>query len=540
MELQWIGVAFALGFIVRRLGQPPLLGFLAAGFVLELYGLRPDDSLRELADVGVQLLLFSIGLKLDLKSVLRPQVWGVTLLHMAAVTAVFVGIALGLGALGLGAFAALDLKAAALVAFAASFSSTVYLVKVLEERDDMGSTYGRIAIGILVVQDLAAVIFLAASSGKIPSIWALGLFALIPLRPLIHRALTMVGHGELLVLAGLAATLGGSGLFELVGMKGDLGALTAGVLLGGHPKTNELAKSLLGLKDVFLVGFFLTVGLTGLPTIETTLLGVGLVLLAPLKGLLFFWLLTRFHLRSRSSLFAAASLGNYSEFGLIVGALAAAKGWLSSDWLVTFAIALALSFLASSPLNARTYALYQKLRSKLARFETGKNIAEERPVDASDAKVLVFGMGRVGTGAYDGLSERYDGEVVGFDLDVDAIERNREEGRRVVLASATDADFWERLHVDPGKIELVMLAMSSHTENLGAIDLLRTSNYRGVIAATARYGDELEELRAAGADVAFHVLAEAGMGLVRHALDAVDGIPPKSRVSQLSGLTTEG
>ena len=530
MELKWIGVAFVLGFIVRRLGQPPLLGFLAAGFMLELFGLHPDGSLRALADVGVQLLLFSIGLKLDLKSVLRPQVWGVTLLHMAAVTAVFVGIALGLGAAGVAAFAALDLKAAALVAFAASFSSTVYVVKVLEERDDMGSTYGRIAIGILVVQDLAAVLFLAVSSGKVPSVWALGLFALIPLRPLLHRALTIVGHGELLVLAGLAATLGGSGLFELVGMKGDLGALTFGVLLGGHTKTSELAKSLLGLKDVFLVGFFLTVGLTGLPTLENTLLGVGFVLLAPLKGLLFFWLLTRFHLRARSSLFAAAALGNYSEFGLIVGALAAAKGWLPSEWLVTFAIALALSLLASSPLNARTYGLYQRLRSKLARFETDRNIAEELPVDASDAKVLVFGMGRVGSGAYDALRERYEGKVVGFDLDLDVVKRNQNEGRRVVLASATDADFWERLQVDPDKIELVVLAMSSHPENLGAIDLLRAAKYRGVIAATARYGDELEELRKAGADVAFHVLAEAGMGLAHHALHAVDGRPTRSGV----------
>ncbi len=539
MELQWIGVAFALGFIVLRLGQPPLLGFLAAGFLLELLGARPDESLRDLSDLGVKLLLFTIGLKLDLKTVLRPQVWGVSLIHMVGITGFFVALALGLAGTGLGTFAALDLKGAALVAFAASFSSTVYVVKVLEERDDMGSVYGRISIGILVVQDLAAVVFLAASSGKLPSIWALGLLALIPLRPLIHRALTLVGHGELLVLAGLASTLGGSALFELVGMKGDLGALTAGVLLGGHVKTNELAKSLASLKDVFLVDFFLLVGLTGLPTLETTLIGVGLVVLAPLKGLFFFWLLTRFHLRARSSLYAGAALGNYSEFGLIVGALAASKGWLSADWLVIFATALALSFLASSPLNARTYALYQRLRDRLARFETSENIAEEKPVDASDAKVLVFGMGRVGTGAYDALVERYDGEVVGFDLDMDAVERSREDGRRVVLASATDADFWERLHIDPERIELVMLAMSSHHENLGAIELLRGAKYRGVIAATARYGDELEELRAAGADVAFHVLAEAGLGLVRHALDAVDGIPPKSRVSRVPDLPAD-
>lgn len=528
MELQWIGAAFALGFVVLRLGQPPLLGFLAAGFLLELLGLRPDASLSELADVGVQLLLFTIGLKLDLKSVVRPQVWAVTLLHLAAVTLAFTGLFVGLGALGLPVLAALDLRAAWLVAFAASFSSTVYVVKVLEERDDLGAIYGRIAIGILVVQDLAAVVFLAASSGKLPSVWALALVLLLPARRLLHRALAALGHGELLVLAGLAATLGGAALFELVGMKGDLGALTAGVLLGGHEKSNELAKALLALKDVFLVGFFLTVGLAGLPTVETTLVGAAFVVLAPLKGALFFWLLTRFDLRVRSSLFAGAALGNYSEFGLIVGALAVGKGWLSSDWIVIFATALSLSFLVSSPLNARTYALYQRLRERLARFDTPRTIAEEAPVDVSDARVLVFGMGRVGSGAYEALTERYAAAVVGFDIDPDVVASNVSLGRRAVQAGATDPDFWERLHIERERIELVVLAMSSHVENLGAIEVLRGQGYGGVIAASARHVDEVEALREAGAQVSFHVLAEAGAGLVRRALHALDGLEGRS------------
>jgi predicted Kef-type K+ transport protein len=522
MELQWIGVAFALGFVARRLGQPPLLGFLAAGFVLELLGARPDASLEELADIGVKLMLFGIGLKLDLRTVIRPQVWGVTLLHMAATTAALGALALGLGAAGLGLFGVLDWKTAALVGFALSFSSTVYVVKVLEERDDLGAVYGRIAIGILVVQDLAAVVFLAASSGKLPSPWALGLLLLLPLRRVLLRALDAVGHGELLVLAGLAATLGGAGLFEVVGMKGDLGALVAGVLLGGQGKSDELAKSLLGLKDVFLVGFFLTVGLTGLPTLETALVGAALVLLAPLKGALFFWLLARFDLRVRSSLFAGVSLGNYSEFGLIVGALAASKGWLPREWLIVFAIAVAVSFLASSPLNARTYALYERWRKRLARLETRRFITEEQPVDVGDAEAIVFGMGRVGESAYDALRERFGERVVGFDLDADVVARQQAAGRRVVLASATDADFFDRLHVDRERVQIVLLAMSSHVENLAAIDLLRKAKLPGLVAASARYGDEVEELRAAGADVAFHVLAEAGAGLVRHALEALD------------------
>lgn len=522
MELQWIGVAFALGFLARRLGQPPLLGYLAAGFFLELLGLRPDPSLEELSAVGIQMMLFGVGLKLDLRSVIRPQVWAVTAGQMIVSTTVLTALVLGLGAAGLGLFAALEPGNAAMLAFAASFASTVFVVKVLEERDDMGALYGRIAIGILVVEDLAAVLFLAISYGKVPSPWALALPLLLLARPLLLRALAAVGHGELLVLAGLAATLGGSGLFELVGIKGDLGALVAGVVLGGTAKSSELSKALMSLKDVFLVGFFLSVGLTGLPTIETTLIALGLLLIAPLKGLLFFYLLSRAHLRARSSFLTAAALTNYSEFGLIVGAVAVARGWLAPQWLIVFATATALSFLASAPLNARVHDLYRRLRARLVRFETGAHVPEERPVDVGDASVLVLGMGRVGSGAYDALVERYGARVVGFDVDVDAVATHEAAGRRVVLASSTDQDFWERLHIDRDRVELVVMAMPSHSENLTAIGQLRAARFQGFVAATARYPDEVEELRAAGADAAFHVLAEAGAGLVRHALEARD------------------
>ncbi|MFW5925106.1 MAG: cation:proton antiporter [Myxococcota bacterium] len=522
MDIQWIGVAFVLGFLARRWGQPPLLGFLAAGFVLEGVGAAPDESLGKLADVGIKLLLFTIGLKLDLRTVLRPQVWATTVLHMGVSTAFFGGIALGLASLGIGPFADLDLATAALLGFGTSFSSTVFVVKVLEERDDLGAMYGLVAIGVLVMQDLAAVLFLAASSGKMPSPWALGLLVLIPLRPYIHRLLGRIGHGELMVLAGVAATLGGAALFEAVDLKGDLGALLAGVLLGGHAKTNELAKSLVGLKDVFLVTFFLSVGLTGLPNFETVLIALGLVALMPLKGLLFFGLLTRFDLRARTSLFSAVSLTNYSEFALIVGALATSNGWLPAEWLVTLATALALSFLVSAPLNERVYEGYRRLRARLARFETDRRLPEEVAVDVRDAAALVFGMGRVGTGAYDSLYERYGDRVVGFDVDPHPMEAHRAAGRRVVLASATDADFWERLHIDPQQIEMVLLAMSSHVENRIAIRQLRAEGYTGLVAATARYADELEDLLADGADVAHHVLAESGAGFVRHSLTALE------------------
>ena len=179
-------------------------------------------------------MLCTVGLKFNLKVLILPQVWAVTVLHISIIIALFGAVIFGLALMGVSLFSGLDLKTSLMIAFALSFSSTVFVVKALEEKGEMKSRHGRIDIGILVMQDLAAVIFLAASMGKLPSLWALLLFLLIPLRPLLHHLLQKTGHGELLILYGLVLALGGAELFELGGVKDDLGALIMGVLISTH------------------------------------------------------------------------------------------------------------------------------------------------------------------------------------------------------------------------------------------------------------------------------------------------------------------
>ncbi len=202
-DVAWISLAFCLGFLARQIGLPPLVGFLATGFVLNYLGIVSGEMLQKLADLGITLLLFTVGLKLNLKVLIRPQVWSVTLLHITLIIVLFGAVIFALALMSVPLFSGLDLKLSLMLAFALSFSSTVFVVKVLEEKGEMKSLHGRIAIGILVMQDLAAVIFLAASTGKLPSLWALSLFLLIPLRPLLHHLLQKTGHGELLILYGL-------------------------------------------------------------------------------------------------------------------------------------------------------------------------------------------------------------------------------------------------------------------------------------------------------------------------------------------------
>ena len=184
MDFIWVLFAFICGLGMKLISLPPLIGYLVAGFILNFAGVTPDATLDTLADLGITLMLFTIGLKLEIKSLLKPEIWAGSLSHMGIWILVFFGVALGLGALSLPFFSDLSLQTAALIAFLLSFSSTVCVVKLLEESGEMKTRHGKLAIGTLVMQDIVAVLFMALATGKAPSIWAIGLFGLIFLRPL--------------------------------------------------------------------------------------------------------------------------------------------------------------------------------------------------------------------------------------------------------------------------------------------------------------------------------------------------------------------
>ena len=518
-----LATAFIAGFLFYRIGLPPLVGFLAAGFILGALGAENTPLLSELADLGVTLLLFTIGLKLRVSSLLKPEIWGVATLHMLITVIVFGSILLALGATGLALFSDLNATTALLVAFALSFSSTVFAVKTLEATGESGSRFGRIAIGVLIVQDIVAVAFLAASSGKLPSPWSISLLGLLLLRRPILALLKNSGHGELQILIGFVLALGGAQLFELFSLKGDLGALFVGALIAGHSRADELSKILLGFKELFLVAFFLTIGLAGVPSGEIFITGAMLLLLVPLKVVLFFWLFTHFRLMASTANRASLALANYSEFGLIVAAIAVSIGWLPTEWMLVDAVALSLSFVLASVINTDPNQVFIKFRHLLKRFERPDRLTEDALIDLGDARMIVFGMGRVGTGVYDAMNTQLPGSVIGVDYDHMVVEKHQQRNRNVVNGNATNPEFWERVCMST-QAEFVMLVMPDHGAQLAAIDQIRKHGFTGKIAASARYPDELKELEELGVDAAFNIYAEVGIGFASLASDRF-GLP---------------
>lgn len=532
-DVAWLALAFALGISARHVGLPPLVGFLCAGFLLNAFGVTEGELVLKMADLGITLLLFTVGLKLNIRTLARPQVWAVSAAHMAVIVVGFTAAIYGLATIGSSLFSELDLKTSALIAFALSFSSTVFVVKVLEDRGETRALHGRIAIGILIMQDIAAVVFLAVAAGALPSLWAFLLLLLIPFRWLLHRIFDLVGHGELLVLFGFLLALGGAEIFELVGMKGDLGALILGLLIANHPKSDEITKTMLGYKDLFLLGFFLSIGLSGHLTWHTVITGAILTPWVLLKSALFFLLLTQFNLRARTSLLASINLSNYSEFGLIVAAIGVTSGWLDNQWLIAIAIALSLSYACAALFNLFVHRLYVQHRRFWHFFEKPDLLVDDQLLDLGGSAIAIIGMGGVGTGAYDTMRQRYGDTVVGVEIDPVTVENQKALKRNVLLGDPSDADFWDRLRVSHS-LNVVMLALPKLNISLDVVKRLQEASFDGQIAATARFPDEVEALKEAGVSTVFNMYTEAGAGFAAHVVDQLSEPgstkkPPQSR-----------
>jgi predicted Kef-type K+ transport protein len=516
MEAIVLLFAFVAGLLSRKAGYPPLIGYLLAGFIANGLSIGSGDFFAPIADLGVLLLLFTIGLKLDLRSLMPAYVWGAALAHMVIVVPLTAAVILAVGIL----YSPLSFEndiAAWTLAFALSFSSTVFAVKMFEERGDTSSFYSVIAIGILVVQDVLAVVYLVFATGHYPSPWAVCLFALPLCRPLLRRLLNNVGHGELLLLCGVVVAVTSAELFEFLQLKGGLGALLAGVLLASSdkPKSKELYDKLISLKNLMLIGFFLQIGYYGWPSVEMLFVAIALAALIVLRPIIYFSLFTLNSLRARTAWLSGLALANYSEFGLIVAASAVQSGLLPSEWITTIALAMSITFLMATPVNKQAFDLYRRFYDRLIGFEKNKRLPEEAIGSLGDAEALVLGMGRVGRGAYRQL-EQSGRKVLGIEESYARTSNLIEQGFTCVHGDATDKDFWERTGL--ANREMLLVSLSNHRENLGVVRLAGELGHQGALVVAARFKDEKEELEALGCS-AYYLYEDVGRDFAQYILE---------------------
>jgi hypothetical protein len=198
---------------------------------------------------------------------------------------------------------------------------------------------------------------------------------LLPLlRPLAHRLLTVSRAAELRLLLGVILALGGGVLAENVGVSSGIGALLTGVMLAYHPKTDDISDKLWSLKELFLVAFFLQIGLSDFPTQEQALTALGLLFILPLQGGLFFMLFVLAGLRTRTAFVSSLALMTYSEFALITTGAVVNANLLPEEWKSIISLAVAGSLAIAAHLNRYSHRLFSWAEPVLIRFEKNPGI----------------------------------------------------------------------------------------------------------------------------------------------------------------------
>jgi Trk K+ transport system NAD-binding subunit len=170
-----------------------------------------------------------------------------------------------------------------------------------------------------------------------------------------------------------------------------------------------------------------------------------------------------------------------------------------------------MTIIIAAPINMRASSLCDRLRPTARKFETESVLPEDEPADLGDARIAVIGMGQLGTDVYDQLAPDYGNVLIGIDSDADIIATHKAAGRNVVRADVTDDEMWERTTATP--VEVGILALKRHQENLGIVNRVREHNRNARMFAVASHDDEVAELIDAGAEAAWNMYSEAGIGL---------------------------
>ncbi|MBK7010305.1 MAG: cation:proton antiporter [Saprospiraceae bacterium] len=518
----WLTAAFILGVTARLFRLPALIGFLAAGMLVEAFNIdhaTMDELIEIVADLGVMLLLFTIGLKIKLNNILRPEILYTAGINMAGFTILAGGIVFVLSYTSLSLFSGLSILSCALIGFSLSFSSTVFVVKILEERGELSSFHGKNAIAILVIQDIFAVLFMTLVSDKNPSWWALTIpVYLWAVRYLLNYLLSKSGHGELLTIFGFFATfVTGAAVFELVGLKPDLGALVIGMLMVNHRKSDELYDRMMGYKDFFLISFFIYVGLMGKLNGNIVIATLIIFPLMFVKGTLFMSLFSRFKIRARTAYLTSLSLSNFSEFALITGLVGYKAGWLSMEWITVFAMLMTLSFLVSSPFNAKAHDIFDKYRNQLLRLNTGGMYIDEEPKSIGDAQYMIVGYGSIGRPAFHYLKDELDLKTIVIDYNHEVVKKYKNRGVNINWGDSSNSIFWDS--IDLSHLRLVFLAMSSHESNLSILhEILKIPNRQFKLAAFCNYPDEAKKLKELHVDYVYDFKLYQGEDFAEQAL----------------------
>ncbi|KKO08753.1 cation:proton antiporter [Pseudohongiella sp.] len=543
MESVFVEVAAMLAVVTLiasvglMLKQPLIVAFIAAGILLGPSGLswvEPTGEVELLAQMGIALLLFVVGLKLDLH-IIRTMgpVALATGLGQVLFTSVF-GFLIAL-ALGMSPVAALY------VGVALTFSSTIIIVKLLSDKKEIDALHGRIAVGFLIVQDIVVVLVMigltALGAGTdagsenlaIEMLWVLlkgiamlGLIALLMkyVVPVVTRH--MAQSSELLVLFAIAWAVALATAGEALGFSKEVGAFLAGVSLASTPFREVIGARLVSLRDFLLLFFFIELG-SGLQIaslgaqIGPALIFSAFVLLG--NPLIVIIIMGFMGYRKRTAFLSGLTVAQISEFSLILAALGLSLGHLESDTVGLITLVGLITISGSTYMILYSHQLYGRLAPLLSIFER-KNPYREGEYDTDDSvrpDIVIFGLGRYGRGIADKL-KAHGSKVLGVDIDPEIVRLHAGEHMQMRFGDAEDPEFIETLPLK--KVSWIVSTARERDVNMAMLKTLRGEAFTGKIAVTANNDRDAALLASAGADLVLRPFADAANQAVDWLLEA--------------------
>ncbi len=509
-------MAAVIGAIALRLRQPLIVAFIALGLLVgpsALGWVSANDQVDLLARMGIALLLFVVGLKLDLHiiRIMGPVALaaGLGQVFFTSVIGYFIAIGLGMSQVG-----------ALYVAVALTFSSTIIIVKLLSDKREVDTLHGRIAIGFLIVQDIVVVLVMIGLTalgevGDTTSLsWealglllrgalfivTIGLLMRFVLTPLLHQ---LARSPELLILFAIAWAVALAAAGGELGFSKEVGAFLAGVSLASTPYREIIGARLVSLRDFMLLFFFIDLGAgLDLSTLGAQVIPAIILSLFVLIGnpLIVMTILGAMGYRKRTSFLAGLTVAQISEFSLILGALGLSLGHIDVETMGLITLVGFITISVSTYMILYSYPLYERIAPWLGLFERRsphREAAQGEVGEAERVDLILFGLGRFGTGIVQELRKRgY--QVLSVDFDPDLVRRNDGNGNEVRYGDAEDPEFIASLPLDQPR--WVLSSVREKSINLALLHALRDHGYKGRVAVTADTAFIAAQLERAGAD----------------------------------------
>ncbi len=516
-------VAAGLVWIFAGLRQPPLLAYLVVGILLgpRLFDLiESKETIEALARFGVAFLLFMVGLELDIGQL--KKVGKISILTGIGQIIFTATIGLGFGLL-LG-FETLE---ALYIAVALTFSSTIIIIKLLSEKKDLQSLYGRIAIGFLLVQDLVA-IFALMMIGLIPA-WSEGIdfalfaqvlggafvlfgFVFLASWKILPRLFTSFArHRDTLFLGAIAWCFLVAATSEIMNLPFEAGALIAGIAIAPLPFRTEISGRIKSLRDFFMILFFVILGmelsfsLASLPIV----IGLSLFVLVgnPIIVMIIMGLMG-YH--RRVSFFSGLTVGQISEFSLIIAAMGLAVGHISQNTFAIITSVGVITIAASTYLITYNEQIYNKIQKILKIFQK-KGVKYETGGSGGPLSdhILLLGFDRVGSPIAKKLKGKGNALMV-VDFNPDMIEKLKKKGYYYTYGDATDMELLENVNADSARI--IISTIPSFDEN--KLLLERVGKFKAQKVVVAENQHDANDLYKLGAD---YVILPYQLGGVRAA-----------------------